>query len=67
MKAVQAGTPLRQAVSEYDEKILKRGMEEVQISKSQTFFTHDWENFVNSPVIKLGTRPSHAAKTEGYQ
>ncbi|KAF2801040.1 FAD/NAD(P)-binding domain-containing protein [Melanomma pulvis-pyrius CBS 109.77] len=67
MKAVKAGTPLNQAVSEYDEMILKRGIEEVQISKSQTFFTHDWENFVNSPVIKLGTRPSHAAKTEGYQ
>jgi hypothetical protein len=47
--------------------VLKRGKEEVQISKSQTFFTHDWEKFSDSPVIKLGTRPSHAAKTEGYE
>ncbi|KAF2193701.1 FAD/NAD(P)-binding domain-containing protein [Zopfia rhizophila CBS 207.26] len=67
MKAVRDGKPLKEAVDEYDEKILKRGMEEVQISKSQTFFTHDWENFINSPVIKLGTKPSHAAKSEGYQ
>jgi 2-polyprenyl-6-methoxyphenol hydroxylase-like FAD-dependent oxidoreductase len=66
MKAVQTGTPLQQAVKEYDEKIVKRGTEEVQISKAQTFFTHDWENFINSPVVTLGTKPSHAAKTEGY-
>ncbi|KAF2706175.1 FAD/NAD(P)-binding domain-containing protein [Pleomassaria siparia CBS 279.74] len=67
MKAAQSGTSLGKAVSSYDEEILKRGQGEVQISKSQTFFTHDWENLVNSPVIKLGTKPSHAAKTEGYQ
>ncbi|KAF2465619.1 FAD/NAD(P)-binding domain-containing protein [Lindgomyces ingoldianus] len=67
MKAVRDGKPLKEAVDEYDEKILKRGMEEVQISKAQTFFTHDWENFINSPVIKLGTKPSHSAKSEGYQ
>lgn len=67
MKAAQAGTPLEQAISEYDEKVLKRGQEEVQISKAQTFFTHDWENFINSPVVTLGTRPSHGAKSEGYE
>ncbi|KAF2110636.1 hypothetical protein BDV96DRAFT_603720 [Lophiotrema nucula] len=65
--AVNNNTPLEKAVSEYDEKILTRGQEEVQISKAQTFFTHDWENFINSPVITLGTKPSHAAKSEGYQ
>ncbi|KAF2003641.1 FAD/NAD(P)-binding domain-containing protein [Amniculicola lignicola CBS 123094] len=59
--------PLEKAIDDYDEKVLKRGMEEVQISKSQTFFTHDWENLVNSPVMKLGTKPSHGAKTEGYK
>lgn len=67
MKAVRDGQPLEDAVNDYDEKVLTRGMEEVQISKSQTFFTHDWENFINSPVVKLGTRPSHSAKSEGYE
>ncbi|ORX94217.1 hypothetical protein BCR34DRAFT_608346 [Clohesyomyces aquaticus] len=67
MKRVRDGTSIEEAIGDYDEKILKRGMEEVQISKAQTFFTHDWENFINSPVIKLGTKPSHSAKTEGYQ
>lgn len=67
MKAVQAGKSLKEAVDEYDNKVVERGASEVQISKAQTFFTHDWENFINSPVIKLGTKPSHSAKTEGYE
>lgn len=69
MKAVQVETSsLKDAITAYDESIWKRGANEVQISKAQTFFTHDGlENFINSPVIKLGTKPSHAAKTEGYQ
>lgn len=69
LKSVQAGTStLKDAITTYDENIWKRGANEVQISKAQTFFTHDGlENFINSPVIKLGTKPSHAAKTEGYQ
>jgi 2-polyprenyl-6-methoxyphenol hydroxylase-like FAD-dependent oxidoreductase len=64
---VNDNIPLEKAINDYDEKVLKRGMEEVQISKSQTFFTHDWEHLVNSPVMKLGTKPSHGAKTEGYK
>jgi hypothetical protein len=68
LKSVQAGTAsLKDAVTAYDESIWKRGANEVQISKSQSFFTHDWENFINSPVITLGTKPSHAAKSEGYE
>jgi hypothetical protein len=65
---VHAGTAtLRDAITAYDESIWKRGANEVQISKAQSFFTHDWVNFINSPVMKLGTKPSHAAKSEGYQ
>jgi 2-polyprenyl-6-methoxyphenol hydroxylase-like FAD-dependent oxidoreductase len=59
---------LEEAITAYDESIWERGAKEVQISKAQTFFTHDGlENFIESPVVKLGTKPSHAAKTEGYQ
>jgi hypothetical protein len=69
LKSVQAGsTTLEDAIIAYDESIWKRGANEVQISKAQTFFTHDGlENFINSPVMKLGTKPSHAAKSEGYE
>ncbi|KAF2735328.1 FAD/NAD(P)-binding domain-containing protein [Polyplosphaeria fusca] len=64
---VRDGVELEKAIGEYDEKVVKRGANEVQISKAQTFYTHNWEEFMNSPVVKLGTRPSHAAKSEGYQ
>ncbi|KAJ4989714.1 hypothetical protein SVAN01_04744 [Stagonosporopsis vannaccii] len=68
LKSVKDGTAtLKEAITSYDENILKRGANEVQISKAQSFFTHDWPNFINSPVMTLGTKPSHAAKTEGYQ
>jgi hypothetical protein len=69
LKSVQIGTAtLKDAITAYDESIWKRGANEVQISKAQTFFTHDGlENFINSPVMRLGTKPSHAAKSEGYQ
>ncbi|KAI4606446.1 hypothetical protein J4E80_010198 [Alternaria sp. BMP 0032] len=69
LKSVQSGSKsLNDAVTSYDESIWKRGANEVQISKAQTFFTHDGlEEFVNSPVMRLGTKPSHAARTEGYQ
>ncbi|KAF1911351.1 hypothetical protein BDU57DRAFT_485048, partial [Ampelomyces quisqualis] len=68
LKSVQSGSStLCDAITAYDMSIWKRGADEVQISKAQTFFTHDGlDNFINSPVIKLGTKPSHAAKTEGY-
>jgi 2-polyprenyl-6-methoxyphenol hydroxylase-like FAD-dependent oxidoreductase len=69
LKSAQSGSAtLKDAIRAYDESIWKRGANEVQISKAQTFFTHDGlDNFINSPVMKLGTKPSHAAKTEGYQ
>jgi 2-polyprenyl-6-methoxyphenol hydroxylase-like FAD-dependent oxidoreductase len=69
LKSVQAGSAtLKDAITAYDESIWKRGAHEVQISKAQTFFTHDGlDNFINSPVVKLGTKPSHPAKSEGYQ
>lgn len=68
LKSVQAGKKtLQAAIDAYDSEVVRRGQTEVQISKAQTFFTHDWENFVKSPVITLGTKPSHGAKTEGYE
>jgi hypothetical protein len=68
LKSVQTEkATLKNAITAYDESIWKRGANEVQISKSQSFFTHDWVNFINSPVMTLGTKPSHAAKSEGYQ
>lgn len=55
--AVQNGEKtLQEAVSEYDSGVVARG-EEVAISKAQAGAFHDYENFDNSPVFKMGVRP----------
>jgi 2-polyprenyl-6-methoxyphenol hydroxylase-like FAD-dependent oxidoreductase len=48
---------LDQAVTEYDQGVVERG-EEVAISKAQAFAFHDYENFDNSPVFKMGVNPA---------
>jgi 2-polyprenyl-6-methoxyphenol hydroxylase-like FAD-dependent oxidoreductase len=48
---------LAQAVTEYDAGVVERG-EEVAISKAQAFAFHDYENFDNSPVMKMGIKPA---------
>lgn len=58
MVAVNDGTRnLDAAVAEYDKGVVERG-QEVAISKAQTMAFHDYENFLNSPVVKLGIQPS---------
>lgn len=55
--AVQKGEKLlHEAVTKYDEGVLARG-EEVAISKAQAAAFHDYENFDNSPVFKMGVKP----------
>lgn len=48
---------LEESVNEYDRGVLERG-QEVAISKAQTIAFHDYENFLNSPVVKIGIQPS---------
>lgn len=45
------------ALDEYDRGVVERG-QEVAISKEQTKAFHDYENFLNSPVVKMGIKPS---------
>lgn len=48
---------LVEALDEYDRGVVERG-QEVAISKEQTKAFHDYENFLNSPVVKMGIKPS---------
>lgn len=36
----------------YDTEMLERGSAEIKISLNQTLASHDWDKFINSPVIK---------------
>jgi 2-polyprenyl-6-methoxyphenol hydroxylase-like FAD-dependent oxidoreductase len=57
MSAVQDGEKsLLEAMAEYDKGVLARG-EEVAISKAQAAAFHDYANFDESPVMKMGVKP----------
>jgi 2-polyprenyl-6-methoxyphenol hydroxylase-like FAD-dependent oxidoreductase len=54
MIAVRDGkASLQEAIDDYDKGVLERG-QEVAVSKTQTMAFHDYENFLNSPVVKMG-------------
>jgi 2-polyprenyl-6-methoxyphenol hydroxylase-like FAD-dependent oxidoreductase len=58
MKAVQSGKKtLQEAMKEYDAGVVQRG-EEVEISKKQAVAFHDYANFRDSPVFKMGLKPN---------
>ncbi len=48
---------LKDALDEYDRGVVERG-QEVEISRVQAAAFHDYENFDNSPVFKMGIKPA---------
>jgi hypothetical protein len=36
----------------YDTEMFERGSAEIKISLSQTLALHDWDKFINSPLVK---------------
>jgi len=58
LKAVQSGEQsLQAAIDEYDAGCMERG-KEVVISKAQAVAFHDYANFKDSPVFKMGIKPA---------
>ncbi|KAF2399756.1 FAD/NAD(P)-binding domain-containing protein [Trichodelitschia bisporula] len=56
MVKVRDGMPLADAMRVYDEGVRERG-EEVEISKQQAIAFHDFERFLESPVVQMGIKP----------
>lgn len=48
----------KEALAEYDQDVMTRGRQEVEISRVQTEAFHDHARFLDSPVVKHGIRPS---------
>jgi hypothetical protein len=42
------------AISEYDDELVKRGGGEVEMSRKNALLVHDFEKFMDSPVLKMG-------------
>ena len=64
LEAKDGSKILVEAVDSYDEDVLKRGATEVDMSAKQTRAFHDYEAFLQSPIMKHGIKPT-AANIEG--
>lgn len=53
-KSRQGGMKPVDAISEYEEKMITRAAEEVRLCTKNTAMLHNWELFLNSPVMKKG-------------
>ena len=51
---------LQEAVDAYDAEVFERGGAEVEMSSKQTHAFHDYETFLNSPIMKFGIKPTAA-------
>ena len=45
---------LADAILAYDTELVKRGSEEVELSRKNALLVHDFEKFMDSPVLKQG-------------
>ena len=63
MVQVQFGEKtVAEAVDEYDRDVIPRGRTEVEVSRVQTEAFHDYDNFLTSPIMKLGIKPMTEVK-----
>jgi hypothetical protein len=59
MKEVKDGArSLRDAVDAYDQDVFERGLNEVDMSSKQTHAFHDYDAFLQSPLMKHGIKPT---------
>lgn len=49
---------LKEAVDAFDSEMLQRGATEVDMSAKQTHAFHDYEAFLQSPIMKHGIKPT---------
>jgi hypothetical protein len=50
--SVQEGGDLGEKIMAYDTEVLERGSAEIKLSLNVTLSLHDWDNFINSPLVK---------------
>jgi 2-polyprenyl-6-methoxyphenol hydroxylase-like FAD-dependent oxidoreductase len=55
---------LPKIISEYEEEMIKRGKEEVEMSVQALILAHDWEKSLASPIMKLAGRKISEAQLE---
>jgi len=48
-------TGIKGAIEVYEEEMIPRGYDEVQLSLKNALMVHDWEKLMESPVVTRGT------------
>ena len=51
-------TTLKEAISSYDEETVKRGKDEVIVSRQNAFMMLDWSQLKNSPMMTRSLDPA---------
>jgi hypothetical protein len=51
-KVVTGEVSLKDAITAYSEEVVNRGAEEVLISKQNALMMHDWDQLMESPIVK---------------
>ncbi|RMZ76992.1 hypothetical protein DV738_g4568, partial [Chaetothyriales sp. CBS 135597] len=54
---IKGETTQKDAITAYDDEVVKRGAEEVQCSLENGMMLHDWEKVKQSPVFTTGFKP----------
>lgn len=54
---LKGNTDQKEAITSYDEDVVKRGAEEVKCSLENGMMLHDWEKVKQSPVFTTGFKP----------
>ena len=65
LQKVQKGeTSLEEAISAYDGDVVKRGADEVESSKQSALMILNWDQFMNSPIMKAGLKRNIVSPTK---
>ena len=60
LKTVSCGqAKLKDAMDEYESEMIARGAKEVRLSLMNTDMVHDWDKFIQSPLVQMGTKRNH--------
>lgn len=51
-------------INDYEEEMIKRGKEEVEMSIQALNLAHDWEKLLKSPIMKLAGRKISEAQID---
>lgn len=67
VRQIQSGEMSRkEAIDQYQVDVMEGGGQEAVTSRTQAFFTHDFKNYLKSPVATIGNGPGGKLQNNKY-